>query len=63
MNEIEIVDIITNQGFAIAVCVYLLYERSKGNSVMVNQFSDALDSMTKQLNEIVVTLRERKVVI
>jgi hypothetical protein len=36
MNDISIIDMLLNQGFAIAVCVWLLYQKAKeGNKVLL----------------------------
>lgn len=32
MSEIDLLNVITQQGFAIAVAIYLLYERTKMNA-------------------------------
>lgn len=37
MTEIDMVSIVTNQGFAIAVTIFLLYERQKFNEKIVQQ--------------------------
>jgi len=37
--DVDLVTIITNQGFAIAVSVFLLYERQKFNEKIVRQLT------------------------
>ena len=37
MTEIDLVSVVTNQGFAIAVTIFLLYERQKFNEKIVQQ--------------------------
>ena len=37
MTEIDLFNAITNQGFAIAVTIFLLYERQKFNNQIVQQ--------------------------
>ena len=44
----QMIDLVTNQGFAIAVCVYLLYERSKFNV----KISDSLKEIAVIMRDI-----------
>ena len=50
MTEINIIDWISNQGFAIAVSVFLLYERQRTN-VKVVLLVEELTKTLKGLNE------------
>lgn len=51
----DLIDIVTNQGFAIAVAVYLLYERSKFNvkvAEMMQEVSTTLKSIEVELRRV-----------
>ncbi len=48
MTEIDLVSVVTNQGFAIAVALFLLYERQKFNERIV-----------KHLEKIAIIIDER----
>ena len=39
MTEIDLVSVVTNQGFAIAVALFLLYERQKFNEKIVKELA------------------------
>ena len=55
MTEIDLFTAITNQGFAIAVTIFLLYERQKYN----NQQQEFNNSIVQQLQKIAIIIDER----
>ena len=55
MGDFDIVNIALNQGFAIAVCVWLLYQKSKQESkvlLTLDRICSTMDDMSKMIEEI-----------
>lgn len=51
----ELISMAADQGIAIALCVYLLYERHKEQTGV----KATMDTIAKGMNEMVIILRER----
>lgn len=54
MSDISIIDMLLNQGFAIAVCVWLLYQKSKQESkvlLTLDRICSTMNNMNTMIEE------------
>lgn len=55
MTDFNLIDICLNQGFAIAVCVWLLYQKSKQEAkvlITLDRICSTMNSMNAMIEEI-----------